>query len=576
MPPPIRILHLSDLHERGSRETEPFRRQRVLGPAWEANLKTLLEEGAIDLVCFTGDVADWGLPAEYDQATAFFEHLRAALGLDRDRIFVIPGNHDISRAVEEEAWKALRKSIQRGADLLGLSRWLADTARAPLGVEAEWRERVLKRQEAFWRWVEEGLGRPDLCPARSPHKRLGYRRTVELGSGRPPVHIIGLDTAWLSGGDSEAGELLVTEDQLLRLATDEAGAPLAGLRIALMHHPAHDLRNGDWVEQRLGELVDVALRGHLHQTRVKAWQDPSRGLLELAVGCLYEGHAADKWPNAIQVLSISVGDREIQGSSRFRAWSPDGGHWHDDNALYNETRNGKLTWSMPRKNAAQVERPRAPAHVVRREVKENPYRPHDIALPPRFAGRKALLRRLHEALDRRENISLVGDYRIGKSSLLRTWKQQARAAGRVVRWVSGEEEAGGSPGAFVRAVTGLEVGEEVEAVASALDRWAKGAAPPELPPLVLVDEAEAMVRRFDPRFFERVRGMLGRHALVLVLASARELDRVYKELGMTSPWDNLLMLERVGLVEQDAAEEMIRWGEGLLEEGDAEMLRTWA
>jgi hypothetical protein len=116
----------------------------------------------------------------------------------------------------------------------------------------------------------------------------------------------------------------------------------------------------------------------------------------------------------------------------------------------------------------------------------------------------------------------------------------------------------------------------VEEAASTLDRWAQGVAPKGLPPLLLVDEVEAIVRRFAPRFFERMRAMLGRHSLVMVLSSARELDRVYKDIGVTSPWENLLMLERVGLLELDAAEEVIRWGAALLGEGGAQAMRTWA
>jgi len=69
----LRILHISDLHERGPREGESFRRRRVLGSEWERNLEELLKDGPIDLVCFTGDVADWGKPEEYGPATDFIE-----------------------------------------------------------------------------------------------------------------------------------------------------------------------------------------------------------------------------------------------------------------------------------------------------------------------------------------------------------------------------------------------------------------------------------------------------------------------------------------------------------------------
>ncbi|MFY9825752.1 MAG: hypothetical protein WAM82_30540, partial [Thermoanaerobaculia bacterium] len=38
----LRILHISDLHERGPREKETWRRRRVLGDAWDRNLTELL------------------------------------------------------------------------------------------------------------------------------------------------------------------------------------------------------------------------------------------------------------------------------------------------------------------------------------------------------------------------------------------------------------------------------------------------------------------------------------------------------------------------------------------------------
>ena len=59
------VLHISDLHERGPREGEPWRRRRVLGEAWLRNLDELRKDGPVDLICFTGDLAERGQPAEY-------------------------------------------------------------------------------------------------------------------------------------------------------------------------------------------------------------------------------------------------------------------------------------------------------------------------------------------------------------------------------------------------------------------------------------------------------------------------------------------------------------------------------
>ena len=73
----------------------------------------------------------------------------------------------------------------------------------------------MERSGAFWRWVAL-IGRPELLPARSAHGRLGYRQTIQL-SGLPPIHVIGLESAWLAGDDHDAGRLVITEDQVNRL-----------------------------------------------------------------------------------------------------------------------------------------------------------------------------------------------------------------------------------------------------------------------------------------------------------------------------------------------------------------------
>jgi hypothetical protein len=127
----LRILHLSDLHERGPRESEPWRRRRVLGEMWEDHLAELLQDGPIDLVCFTGDVADWGQAQEYATVTDFFEALLIRLSVAHNRLFV-PGNHDITRQVENDTWRLLRDRVAQGADTQGLSRWMADHAPPPL------------------------------------------------------------------------------------------------------------------------------------------------------------------------------------------------------------------------------------------------------------------------------------------------------------------------------------------------------------------------------------------------------------------------------------------------------------
>jgi tetratricopeptide (TPR) repeat protein len=350
----VRLLHISDLHERGPRESESFRRRRVLGEAWKKNLDALLEDGSIDLVCFTGDIADWGKPEEYGPATDFVEALLRHLSLGIERLFLVPGNHDIDRKKGENAWAELRggkdsEGKERKGKLfrvprIELSRWMAGGT-PPLGLEGVSREALLSRQSAYREWVGMRLGRKELVPdEKTPHSFLGYRHTLRLPGQPFDLHLVGLDSAWLAGDDNDQGKLLLTTDQVGRLTTDK-GEPLPGFRLALVHHPLSDLADKDDCQRLLADNVDLLLRGHLHDEALDTWEDPDRTSRQLAAGCLYEGHHADEWPNACHVITATLDaqGRPLRYDVLFRSWSRRG-HWHNDNSLYQGTQDGRLTW----------------------------------------------------------------------------------------------------------------------------------------------------------------------------------------------------------------------------------------
>lgn len=71
-------------------------------------------------------------------------------------------------------------------------------------------------------------------------------------------------------------------------------------------------------------------------------------------------------------------------------------------------------WRQPREPEAQRSAPPAIS-----QVDPNPFDPWKPSVPPRFVGRVPLFARLQEALRGEWSVSLVGDWRIGKSSVLR-------------------------------------------------------------------------------------------------------------------------------------------------------------
>jgi hypothetical protein len=221
---------------------------------------------------------------------------------------------------------------------------------------------------------------------RGPRESEPWRRRRVLGDGWMPRSPI----------SATAGKLRLTDAQLGKLATDEQGNALAGFRLVLMRHPFHELADGADLRRRIAPWADLVLRGHLHEAEVETWADPDRSVRQLAAGCLYEGDRGDRYPNACQVLSVGLDDagRPVRIDLRFRSFSVRSGNWFDDNSLYKDSQDGRLTWRFPR--------------AVRPPLNGNPYNPWTEATPPRFVGREDLLRRLEAALEEGRCVSLVG------------------------------------------------------------------------------------------------------------------------------------------------------------------------
>lgn len=556
----LRILHISDLHIRGARETETWRRERVLDKAWQDNLAAFMADGPIDLVCMTGDIADWGQVNEYAAATTFFQTLLQYLKLPLERLFIVPGNHDINRQIEAAAWSKVRDVFGTGTGL-SLSRWLSGTGGPPNGVDASDLEGVWQRQAAYRQWLTD-LGRPQLLPAQHAHGKLGYRVSLQRHDRPFPIHIIGLDSAWLAGDDHDAQKLWLTDDQIMRHATDANGKPLTGLRLALIHHPLWDLADHARASNLLADTTDLLLRGHLHSATVQAINDPDRNLVQLAAGCLYEGDGADCYPNGCQLITLKLDaqGRPQHGEVYYRSWSPQG-HWHADDSRYRQSHQGRVTWSFP-----------APTYPYNHS--NNPYDYHHPAIPPNFVGRISLLRKLSDALEKGASVSLIGDRRIGKSSVLQTFAQQAHRQGRSVKLLTGEGPEASSLANFISHITGQTGVEDADRAADQLAVWAKRVGQPGLAPLLLLDEAEIFLRQFDYRFFERLRGLLDH--VCLVVATHQPIDLIYSQLPNGSPFDNKLTIEYLGLLEAEAAEQLVQRSNGLLTAEAQTLLRTWA
>ena len=90
-------LHLSDL------QLQKESGQAVVLKQLLDDVERLREENLRpDFICVTGDVADSGQPDEYGRAREFFDDLLHLTSVSRERLFIIPGNHDIDERMFKE------------------------------------------------------------------------------------------------------------------------------------------------------------------------------------------------------------------------------------------------------------------------------------------------------------------------------------------------------------------------------------------------------------------------------------------------------------------------------------------
>ena len=94
---PVVILHLSDLHFDGNVGGQSSINRRGVFDALINAIKSLDEEWSPSVVCISGDIAYQNKQSGYDEAIVWLNKLLQELCIEREGIFVCPGNHDVDR-----------------------------------------------------------------------------------------------------------------------------------------------------------------------------------------------------------------------------------------------------------------------------------------------------------------------------------------------------------------------------------------------------------------------------------------------------------------------------------------------
>lgn len=272
-------LHISDFHFRAG---DTYDRDVVLR-ALVASVRRYREKGRrADLVFATGDIAHSGQPAEYAAATRFFDDLLQALELPRDRLFVVPGNHDVDRR--------LGVGLARTLETLDQCNTYFDPATV--------KPHIALKLGAFKQWFDHYFQGIRAFPDTSTCAAV---ETLQIHG--QALAVLPLNSALFCLDDADHAQLLLGR-RCLDPALAQLRAAGDALKIVLLHHPLDwlgDIERSN-VRAALHAHADVILRGHLHETDVETVVAATGRTLHIAAGSAYQTRA---WPNRAYYATLT-------------------------------------------------------------------------------------------------------------------------------------------------------------------------------------------------------------------------------------------------------------------------------
>ena len=224
----MRILHLSDIHipSENDRDIYPF----ILDP-FLLDVSTYNKQNKFDLVIISGDLVDKGGLAFKNRNNCFstfrdcfVQPLLEKLSLSRDRLYFVPGNHDVWRDKDTLVTEA------------GLSQLLKSSSDVNKFIDDASSDGV-KRIEPFKIFENEFY-------ETHPNKLLtNYHSLFKIPVGEKTLGIACLNTAWRSFYESKDKNNLILGERQLSEAKNYFTD--TNINIALLHHPVDWLADFD-------------------------------------------------------------------------------------------------------------------------------------------------------------------------------------------------------------------------------------------------------------------------------------------------------------------------------------------
>ncbi len=301
----MRLLHLSDIH---------FREPECLNADTDSNLpyRTVLERDvvaqcvndgrAVGAILVGGDIAYKAHPHEYGKAQDWLLRLAESCNCPPERIYVVPGNHDVNRKVCGESMAVANAQ---------------EAVVAAKGGEAV-RERALRKQLG-----DVDTGRALFQPLAAYNDFAAafgcnvfpsqpfWKDTIDLTQG-VKLRLFGLTSTLLSGigeRDNEPGQLYLSPLQTVLNLEDDV------VNLVICHHPPVWLLDRSEVEDKINTRAMLQFFGHEHKQR--CLRDPA--FMRFLAGAVNPDKMEPDWRPGYNLVDLDIVGKGEDRSLNVRA-----------------------------------------------------------------------------------------------------------------------------------------------------------------------------------------------------------------------------------------------------------------
>ncbi len=411
----VRILHLSDLHFRFGEmvgkdwAVDAFNRDLVTSSMLE-HIEGLKGAGP-DLIIITGDLAYGGKREDYEIAGVFCDKLLKATGLGRDRLFIVPGNHDVNRA---EVPSIHTKTIYAFEKQDEVSAILGDAGIFPI---------IMGKFSEFNQFTETAMGR-QLFDESTYHFVDGLR--LEKCGQEVLLNLVGLNSSLFAGYDKDDEKKLALSLRQVSRAVKQM-SKRGVLSMAFFHHPFDCYHPCDEVSRNmLKDKLNLLFTGHLHEPGNAAIRDEVGRAAIISAGACYEKRESENSFDTVEI-DLTTGEGRVQ----FYKYVPDRNRWTKNTDVNLDHEDGIFCFDVETiaDNPLKVpEKKLVTKTGESRRQKMQKYFVHDYLLPEDFTGRREVLDRLGcivkgeaDPITKRvvSFVSVRGPGGMGKSCMLR-------------------------------------------------------------------------------------------------------------------------------------------------------------